>query len=174
LFLSIIVLFFSCKRDDTLSCVKQMIDSRISLNLDQMELVARDKKASNEDSRFIMVCYFDSTECHSCATDKLYLWNDFIEKYGRNHQIDYIFIFYPSKDSYPSLRTFLRSKKEAKNIYIDTLNVFEKANPFVPHASIYHTMLIDKKDNKIKLVGDPRRNQKVEDLFVKIISGRGG
>ncbi len=170
--LSTVLLFFSCKKDDTLSCVKEMLDSKVELNLEQMEQIDSDKSGEHIDSRFVMVCYFDSTECQTCATSKLYTWNNFLKKYGKSQQMDYVFIFHPTEDSYQYLQTFLMGKKEKKNIYLDTLNIFEKANPFIPHSSIYHTMLIDKKDSRIKLVGDPRRSPKIEKLFVDIINER--
>lgn len=172
LVLSTIVLFLSCEKDDTLSCVKEMLDNKISLNLEQMEKIDSDKSGVNDSSRFVMVCYFDSTECHTCATTKLYLWNNFMKKYDKKYKMDYVFIFNPSVDSHQYLRAFLMGKKEKKNIYLDTLNTFEKANPFIPQAAIYHTMLIDKKENRIKLVGDPRRSPRIEELFVDIINER--
>lgn len=168
--LSIVLMFISCKKDDTLSCVKEMLDNKIELNLEQMELIDCDNSGANTDSRYVMVCYYDSTECQTCATSKLYTWNNFMKKYGKPQQMDYVFIFHPTADSHQYLRAFLMGKKEKKSIYLDTLKAFEKANPFIPHSSIYHTMLIDKKDSRIKLVGDPRRSPKIEKLFVDIIN----
>ena len=95
-----------------------------------------------------------------------------MKKYDKKYKMDYVFIFNPSVDSHQYLRAFLMGKKEKKNIYLDTLNTFEKANPFIPQAAIYHTMLIDKKENRIKLVGDPRRSPRIEELFVDIINER--
>lgn len=95
-----------------------------------------------------------------------------MKKYDQKYKMDYVFIFYPSSESQQYLRAFLMGKKEKKNIYLDTLNTFEKANPFIPQSAIYHTMLIDKKDNRIKLVGDPRKSPKIEELFVDIIKER--
>lgn len=95
-----------------------------------------------------------------------------MKKYGKQQQMEYVFIFHPSADSHQYLRTFLIGKKEKKNIFLDTLNAFEKANPFIPQSAIYHTMLVDKKNSRIRLVGDPRRSKKIETLFVNIINER--
>ena len=147
-----------------------MLDREVHLNLDQMEKVDAYLSLPNDTTKFIVVCYLDSTECQTCATNKLYLWNNFMKKYGHKYQIDFIFIFSPSKNSYRYLQTFLKSKKEKKNIYIDTLNTFEQSDPFIPSSAIFHTMLVDKADNKIKLVGDPRRNPQIEKLFLGIVN----
>lgn len=111
--------------------------------------------------------------------DHIFLINERSDtNYGKNH------IFEIKKDG-TWVKAFIpfenRSGLDSDNYYsfysTDSIfyaqreaNVFGTSNPFIPKSSIYHTMLVDKKEKRIKLVGDSRRNKKNEELFLNIIA----
>lgn len=168
--LGLAVFFLSCQNGGVESNVKKMLDNKISLDLSKMERISFDQSDSSGMSRFVLICYYDSTECQSCATNKLHTWNNFMKKYSRKNQLSYLFVFSPAKNTYRYLHTFLECKKQDKNIFIDSLAVFGGSNPFIPPSPLYHTMLVDNKTKEIKMVGDPRRDKKLEFLFNNIIN----
>ena len=163
------VILSACRERNTLAHVERMLGEKITLNLNQMIRVDSSTNNTYDSSLYTIVCYYDSAECQTCASDKLYLWNNFMKKWEGQQKLDYIFIFCPSSNSHQYLQTFLEGKNEKKNIYIDTLHIFERMNPFLPKPAMYHTMLVDNNDWRVKLVGDPRRNKMTENLFCKII-----
>lgn len=164
----LLALFCSCQRDNTSAQVRQMYSNKLALELEQMVNLSY-KSELYPDSRFSLVCYFDSSECHTCATTKLYTWDKFIRKCEANYSVNFIFIFSPKSDSRKYLLTYLEGKRERKNIYVDTLNIFASKNRFIPASPIYHTFLIDNFDNEVKMVGDPRRSPALEKLFDEIV-----
>ena len=58
-------------------------------------------------------------------------------------------------------------------VYVDTLGVFEDANPQIPSGGELHTFLLDRDDN-VLLVGNPIWNEKIEEMFWQIVEERLG
>lgn len=53
-------------------------------------------------------------------------------------------------------------------IYVDTTQHFRRHNPNIPSDVMFHTFLLDS-DNKVILVGSPIQNNRIQNLFKKII-----
>lgn len=53
-------------------------------------------------------------------------------------------------------------------VYLDTCNAFMEANPTFPEISVFRTFVM-RKDGKVLMVGDPFQNEKMEQLFLKVI-----
>ena len=53
-------------------------------------------------------------------------------------------------------------------VYLDTCNAFIQANPTFPVSFTFRTFVM-RKDGKVLLVGDPFKNEKMEQLFLKVI-----
>ena len=51
---------------------------------------------------------------------------------------------------------------------MDTCNAFIQANPTFPVSFAFRTFVM-RKDGKVLLVGDPFKNEKMEQLFLKVI-----
>jgi len=120
------------------------------------------------------VVYNDSLDCTSCAINKMYLWNDFIE-YAKpyNGRLKYFFIYSPSKKNCKNVEFILKNGNFNYPILLDTLNEFAKLNPHLPKNRVLHTFLLDD-DNKVILVGNPLYNGKIEKMFYKIVEERLG
>lgn len=120
------------------------------------------------------VIYNDSLGCTSCAINKMYLWNDFIE-YAKpyNGRLKYYFIYSPSKKDRKGIELILKKSNFGYPILLDTLNEFAKLNPHLPKNRVLHTFLLDE-DNKVILVGNPLHNKKIEEMFYKIVEEKLG
>lgn len=53
-------------------------------------------------------------------------------------------------------------------VYLDTCHAFRKANPYVPDNPLFHTFVLNEQDSVV-LVGNPFKNEKMENLFLKVI-----
>ena len=142
----------------------------------QNELVINgaNETAVNSTQCLKYVIYKDSLDCTSCAINKMYLWNDFIE-YAKpyNGRLKYYFIYSPSKKDRKSVELILKNGNFDYPILLDTLNAFAKWNPHLPANRVLHTFLLDEDDNVI-LVGNPLYNRKIEEMFYKIVEEKLG
>lgn len=99
----------------------------------------------------------------------MYKWNDFIERYRENNKVDFLFIFEVKRGQIEDALLSVESSGLKNRVYLDTAFLFKKENPFVPIDEKFHTMLIDK-NGIILLIGNPRTNKKIEQLFTNIIN----
>lgn len=58
-------------------------------------------------------------------------------------------------------------------VYVDTLGLFAKQNPYLSSNTIMHTFLLDE-DNNVLLVGNPLENEKIEEMFWQIVEEKLG
>ena len=132
------------------------------------------KVSNNVNTGLKYVIYNDSLGCTSCAVNKMYLWNDFIE-YAKlyDSQLKYYFIYSPSKKDCKSVELILKASNFNYPIFLDTLNEFAKLNPHLPKNRVLHTFLLDE-NNKVMLVGNPLYNKKIEEMFYKIVEEKLG
>ena len=56
---------------------------------------------------------------------------------------------------------------------LDTLKEFERLNPHLPKNRALHTFLLDE-NNRVILVGNPSRNEKIKEMFYKIVEEKLG
>ena len=83
------------------------------------------------------------------------------------------FIFSPSTEELANIRLSLSASRFYHPIYVDTSGIFIRENPHLPHNPLFHTFLLDE-DNRVVLVGNPLENEKIEELFWKIVKERLG
>ncbi len=124
------------------------------------------------DSHYKLVVYADSTECSSCAINKMFLWNptiDFTKKY--NNDIRLHFIFYTS--NVEITRLALRANSFDYPVMLDEIGEFERLNPHLPKNKAMHTFLLDE-NNNVVLVGNPLHNPKIEKMFKDIVEEKLG
>lgn len=120
------------------------------------------------------VIYKDSLACTSCAINKMYFWNDFIE-YAKAYdgRLKYYFIYSPIKKKCKSVEFLLKNLDFDYPILLDTLGEFAKLNSHLPQNSALHAFLLDENNNVI-LVGDPLYNKRIEEMFYKIVEEKLG
>lgn len=156
--------------------IQKMTSKPVNLSKDKMELVYCNTKDStmqsdmDETKGYLWVVYADSFVCSSCKLSELHYWNEFIyeskKKFGN---VDFRFIFSPKKEDENIFMFTVRSLKFATSIYLDTSNSFHHNNPQIPKDQRFHTFLLNG-DKEILLVGDPVKNEKINELFQEIVA----
>ena len=56
---------------------------------------------------------------------------------------------------------------------MDTLGIFERSNPHLPHTHMFHTFIQDE-NNNVLFVGNPLDNEKIEEMFWQIVEKKLG
>ena len=121
-----------------------------------------------------LIIYSDSTVCSSCRLRNIHLWDDWVIKTEAYRDIlDICFIFSPTLKDINNFRLAMRTYAPDYPVYVDSLSIFRKANPHLPHNPLFHTFLLDE-DNRVVLVGNPLENERIEELFWKIVKERLG
>ena len=155
--------------------VNSMMHKKVLLDTVDMEVInpRRNVYISNDsDKAFTLIVYNDESECISCNVNNLNEWHRFLTQvYSGNNGVKVCFIFSPENESANNIRVLLQKQSFGHPVFLDSAHVFEKANPWIPKESIYHTFLLDN-NNKIVLIGNPLQNQKINQLFFEVISKR--
>lgn len=172
-----VILISSCNNDME-SSIRSMLaanpnictsDMKLILPMHYKDSLGYNKKLQRES--FKLVVYADSSECMSCATSKMHSWDTFLTSLHTKKDVTPIFIFSPKKNEMESLEVSLLLEKLNFPVFIDTGHVFVNTNKYISENPLLHTFLVDK-NNHIILIGDPRRNNKVEELFDKYTKGK--
>lgn len=157
--------------------VEQMQASVITVPYEQMECWATDSVISGSPwnkAKLKLVHYVDSATCSSCYLQKIALKkNLFSMETFSNNEFYNVFIITPDRKSKETLRSKYREKLIPQTIFVDTANVFMKANANIPSESMFHTFLLDE-NNKVVLVGNPMLNNKIEDMMISILEEKLG
>lgn len=167
----IICSLFSCNmekanlRRDLLSLQSKAIE----LPINRMHAITYDSNfvVSNfTSSNLKVVVYHDSTACATCAVDKIFIWERYIQATSKfQGKIKFYFIFFTKcKEDMKELRRIVFADKFNYPIFLDTIGIFERENPHLPLRASMHTFILDK-DNKVILVGDPLNNHKLDSLY---------
>lgn len=116
-----------------------------------------------------LVVYIDSTECSMCYISKQFLWKDVIKLEGDyNNKFSIYFIVEPSQEHKKELYKKINKEDLIHPIYIDTLGSFAKTNTNIPIEAMYHTFLLDCKNN-VLFVGNPIGNSIIKEKMFGVI-----
>lgn len=170
----------SCKdnKNDIEDNLLSMRKKAILLPLDSMmPQHCKNDTSSFENSNSIKtnyryVVYIDSTQCSTCAIDGLYRWNSVIDSVRQNKLgLSFLFIVSPPKWQLEDVLLAAESSGLKNDIYIDSMNIFSKANHHLPRDSKYHSFVIDG-DNKVVVVGNILVNKKIRELLNKLLTSK--
>ena len=110
-----------------------------------------------------VVSYISSASCTECYMNTLPLWGELksgLDSLG----VSLLFVVSVPEGEcekvFADIRTFC-----PYCAYVDFSDSFGDLNPFVPEDARFHTFLLDG-DNVIRLVGDPRGNEKLWKLYI--------
>ena len=120
-------------------------------------------------SKLKLIVYADTSDCSLCFLNHLSLWNDFLpleKKY--NGAISFVFIIEARQNESSTLYNQLLTTGLNHPIFIDDKLSFRKSNPHIPKEALYHTFVLDEKNN-IVLVGNPLKNEEIEKLLYELI-----
>lgn len=174
----ILLFCFSCMgKEEQLREEIKMFQSRpVSLCVDKMLVLkdGRDTVVSRRDGVMRMVVYTDSTICSSCRLQNIHLWDDLLEEASYYEEsLDFYFIFSPTRKDMDSFRLTMRTYAPDNIVYVDTLGLFAKQNPYLSSNPVMHTFLLDE-NNNVLLVGNPLENKKIKEMFWQIVEEKLG
>ena len=102
------------------------------------------------------------------------MWNEMLDKTKMyDPELAVYFIFLPLKKDLDSFYFTMRTMSPSLPIYVDTAGIFIRENPHIPREAVYHTFLLDK-DNRVVLVGNPSRSEKIKEMFWQIVEEKLG
>ena len=168
-----VLISFSCKRSISLEKeIQDFQNTQIALMLNSMKYMGdKDVYSSIGEHDYIYVNYVDSFSCSDCAINHFSDWAH-LERYRESGLLEYIFIVSPKKaDVSRIVEKVNRDTLFRDQILIDSAGVFERVNKDLPKNKLLHTFLVDK-GRKVKLVGSPIGNEKIERMLLKIIGNR--
>lgn len=143
-------------------------NSRIEFpDLFECRILAKDTTITSDklQQKSLLIIYHDSSSCSSCAVRNMFLWDDLLDSLP----VTPIFVFAPSYKDLTKLKKELIIHPSTHLIWIDSQHSFRKINPTIPSESRYHCFLLDS-NRKVKLIGDPRYNQQLFELYKNVLS----
>lgn len=117
----------------------------------------------NANWKYTFAQYVDSAQCSPCTLNKMYQWNEYIERL-RKKGVRFVFIFEANRALLEDVYLAIESSGLKNPIYVDTAYVFRRGNEFVPEGVQYHSFLLNK-EGKVLVVGNPMLNKKIEKLI---------
>lgn len=143
-------------------------DKTISVNLDSMQkglnLISSSREQATLNS-YTYIKYISSIQCSSCVVKSLRDWIRLQDVFDACKELSLIIIISPK--NYQTKRIIDELRQDTimlENVYVDSLGVFERSNPFLPSNTFLHSFLVDKR-GKIRIVGDPTCDELVEGEF---------
>ena len=173
-FLSTCIFLFGCNPSKLKieENIKKMQSKSITIPINHLDYWTNDsllfQKVSTK-AEIKLVVYIDSTKCSMCYISKQFLWKDVLKlERDYNSRFSIYFIVEPSQEHKKEIYKKLNKEDLIHPIYIDTLGAFAKTNPNIPKETMYHTFLLDYKNN-VLFVGNPIGNSIIKEKILGII-----
>lgn len=165
LLLAVVMFCISCSNKPMEKEIERFMGTKVELRLDSMVCMSRGNLYRN--TCYHYVSYVDSFSCSDCAINHFSDWVSF-EKQASDLNVECLFVVAPKRNEINHVMEKLRDDTLlVRNVYVDTLAIFEKVNPSLPQNKLLHTFLLDN-DNHVVLVGSPINNDNIEKLMRKI------
>lgn len=157
--------------DETMSIVSEWIGREIrmpnnSLNdfLDRGETVKTFSELLG--AEFKILLYIDSVGCMPCKL-RLPEWNKLIREFEEisSDKLAFLLLFHQKNEM--ELPFLLKREKFNYPVFIDVADEINQLNNF-PVQSAYQCFLLDK-NNRVLLIGNPIKNSRIKDLYLKTI-----
>lgn len=144
--------------------VEEFMNTTLVVDFDKMLYIGTDSTWKDK-AQFIHVLWLDSANCSSCISNKTVLWNDF-EKKAQKICPGYKFctVISGDKSKKKMIEKIQYYSVSSIPIYIDTADVFIKYNPIIKKSQYFNCFLMDR-CGKIKIIGNPTINAKIEPLI---------
>lgn len=170
--LALSLVIASCSSHDIEEKLQNMMEHPIELHLEDMicwNPINIDVTDSISEKSNTFIVYVDSTQCSPCYISRLPEWAEFLElEQSEECNTTFQFIFDPRDGMLDELREKLVQSGFKHPVYIDSTHVFGKDNVNIPSDPLYHSFLMNNK-NEIILVGNPCTNLQIKDLLLKQI-----
>ena len=122
-------------------------------------------------AEYKVVAYVDSAGCTSCKL-QLNHWKDLVEEVDSLTDGAVPFLFYFQTKDLKELRYLTRREGFTYPVCFDEKDELDALNRF-PDEMMFQTFLLDK-ENKVVAIGNPVHNPKVKELYLKVMTGKGG
>ena len=165
-----LMLLVSCTKSDINTKLSRLLFTEIVIPHDGMNRIGNlcNNDTCCNDSMFTLLTYIDNNSCSQCELHEILS----TERVNRHSELwpklNKIYIFNPSTESYKDICSMLCNKKIDGEIFLDSCGIFCNCNPQLPKRKIFHTLVLDA-NNRVILVGNPFRNQKLCILLKEII-----
>ncbi len=167
IFIALLIVASSCK-EQLNDNIENLLGNEINFDVSKYKLVKGRRNFFPNKTNYTMFIYFDSDECQTCAASRLHDWDQLIFE-NLNRKVGFQYVFSPDINSINKTILAIKSSGFIRNVYVDTADIFKTHHPWIAKAKENHIFLIDK-NNKIVMVGDPRRNKNLMKLFNEIVS----
>lgn len=169
-----IYLLFGCnvnnKPSKVAATLEGMIGEEVILPLDSFLCYQglKEKETVNRHlSEYKLVVYMDLISCMSCGLKTMHEWDVYVELSDSLEGVfDILFIVSPKHNELGLVKIKVLSENFKYPVFIDDKNIFSKINPCIPSEEQFHVFLLDK-DNRIILVGNPLKSNKIHNLLIK-------
>ena len=121
----------------------------------------------SEESAYKLVIYIDSTSCSPCFVSHMYDYEETVAELD-SAGIGTVFIFEPQEEKEEDVRSLLDRQAYPFLSVVVRSGSFSSANPHLPSSTLLHSFLLDK-ENKVIVVGNPARNDKVKELMLNTV-----
>lgn len=142
----------------------------LNVNLDFIDAVSfKDGKDTvfQSSSMKKLIIFVDSTSCSSCFLGKLIEYFEINDTLTSKHS-QLAVVLNPRDSQRNDVILRLRNERFPFWCIVDQNGDFLRNNQFIPDNQLLHTFTLDEED-KIILIGDPTRNSKIRELFLKIL-----
>lgn len=157
MFMTVLMMLSSCASYENAKLIRGMLGKTVSM---PKETVVMNKV---EVQPLKVVSYISSASCTECYMKTLPLWGELksdLDSLG----VSLLFVVSVPEGEcekvFADIRTFC-----PYCAYVDFSDSFGQLNPFVPEDTRFHTFLLDG-GNVVRLVGDPRGNEKLWKLYL--------
>ena len=122
-------------------------------------------------AEYKVVAYVDSAGCTSCKL-QLNRWKELVAEVDSLTDGAVPFLFYFQTKDLKELRYLTRREGFTYPVCFDEKDELDALNRF-PDEMMFQTFLLDK-ENKVVAIGNPVHNPKVKELYLKVMTGKGG
>ena len=134
----------------------------LSFNLSEgMSLSSLLEKSNNS-----IVIYVDSSSCEDCSISYALNIRGYEFELKQKHREDIQFIYIFNTQDIGALQKRLHDFGFYRHYFVDFENTFLSNNQ-IPKDKRFHTFLL--KDKKVRIIGNPSTNQKIRNLFDKVL-----
>ncbi len=168
----VLMQILNLRLDDKKRLVELLSSETITVPYDKFIHLKPEENSQHKitNPKFHLIVYYDSTVCASCVLKTINEWNGSLDK-ARCYSTNIVFIFSVKNEDVAinDVNRYYKCSGFCQDIYLDSCEAFVNSNKAIPESPLYHTFVINK-EGKVLMVGNPFQNEKMEELFKKVMA----
>ncbi|MBR5989128.1 MAG: hypothetical protein IK003_06365 [Prevotella sp.] len=144
--------------------LNELYSSVINIPYSDLDTLVVDTAFLTSKAKYQYLAYVDSSQCTPCYAGHHQEWETILARARKLESSITLTIIIESDSLSEEVKYGFKAADFCRSIFIDRKGVFRKKNPSIPESNIMHVMLLDQ-DNHVVLVGDPVRNDNIEQLL---------